>query len=135
MANDTTYPRVGDHTPSARAQREEHWRRVLARLKQSGLARAAFCRREGINENALTWWMRQLRRRDQARRPGKEKMTRQRRARHPAFVPVRVIQTTPRSGTSALEVVTRSGHVVRLQADFDPATLRRVLGALEGQPW
>lgn len=28
MADKLTYPRAGDRTPSAGAQREEHWRRV-----------------------------------------------------------------------------------------------------------
>lgn len=37
MANDSAYPRLGDQTPSACAQGEEHWRRGLARLRQSGL--------------------------------------------------------------------------------------------------
>lgn len=134
MANQTTYPSPGDRTPSARAQREEHWRRVLARQQQSGLSRAAFCSREGINKNAFTWWAQELRRRDQLPQAGKDSSSHSKRARRPAFVPVRVIQTTPRNDTSALEVVTKNGHVVRVQPDFDPATLRKVVVALEGQP-
>lgn len=60
MADKLAYPRAGDRTPSACAQREEHWRRVLARQEQSGLTRSAFSRREGINESALSWWAREL---------------------------------------------------------------------------
>lgn len=133
MANPTTYPHSGDRTPSARAQREEHWRRVLARQQQSELSRLAFCRREGINENAFTWWAQELRRRDQSQQPGNGKTSRRKRAQRAAFVPVHVIQASPRNGFSVLEVVTRSGHVVRVQPDFDPATLRKVIAALEGQ--
>jgi hypothetical protein len=133
MADKLTYPRAGDRTPSACAQREEHWRRVLARQEQSGLTRAAFSHREGINESALSWWARELSKRSQARRPARQ-VRRPTPAPRPAFVPVRVIQAAPRSGASALEVVTRGGHVVRVQPDFDPAALRRLIAALEGQP-
>jgi len=132
MANDRTYPRHGDRTPTAQAQRREHWRRVLAREEQSGLTRAAFCRREGINENALTWWRRQLKRRSQSRVAARE-TGQPKNVRRAAFVPVRVIEASPRNGTSAVEIVTRSGHVVRVQPDFDPSTLRKVLAVLEVQ--
>jgi len=134
MANGTTYPRAGDRTPSAQAQREEHWRRILARQQQSGLTRADFCRREGINDNAFTWWTRELKKRDQSRHVPQRKAERQKGPRRPAFIPVRVIQAAPRNGSSALEIVTRSGHVVRVQPDFDPALLRKAIAALEGQP-
>jgi len=133
MADKVVYPRAGDRTPSACAQREEHWRRVLARLEQSGLTRSIFSRREGINESALSWWVRELTRRRKARRPARQ-ARQPKPVEHSAFVPVRVIQAAPRSGAPALEVVTRGGQVVRVQPDFDPAMLRRVIAALEGQP-
>ena len=132
MANDP-YPQVGDRTPSACAQREEHWRRVLARQRESGLTQAVFCRREGIKPTALSWWARELSKRRQSRRPARQARP-PKRTRRPAFIPVRVIQAAPRSSASGLEVVTRGGHVVHLQPDFDPAMLRRVMAALEGQP-
>ncbi|MGH6629279.1 MAG: IS66 family insertion sequence element accessory protein TnpA [Burkholderiales bacterium] len=133
MADKSMYPRAGDRSPSACAQREEHWRRVLARWEQSGLTRAAFCRRDGIQESALSWWARELSERSRSRR-GVRKASQPKRAQRPAFVPVRVIQAVPRPSASAVEVVTRGGLIVRLQPDFDPATLRKVLAALEGQP-
>lgn len=133
MANGTAYPRVGDPSPQARAEREKHWRRVVARHQQSGLSRSAFCRRDKVPEGALSWWTRELKRRDQSGRSAPGKPQPQRRSRPSAFVPVRVIQASPPSGTSALEVVTPGGHVVRLQPDFDPALLRKVLAALEGR--
>lgn len=131
MVNDSTYPRAGDPTPSASAQREEHWRRVLARQRQSGLTMAAFCRREGIKPSPLSWWSRELGRRDGAQHKTVARKTR-RKSRRPAFVPVHVIAAAPSAGTSVVEVVTRGGHVVRLQPGFDPAMLRGVIEALEG---
>lgn len=133
MADKPTYPSAGDRSPSACAQREEHWRRVLARQEQSGLTRAAFCRRDGIQEGALSWWARELSKRSKPRCPVR-KAPQPKHTQRSAFVPVRVIQAVPRNGTSAVEVVTRSGHIVRLHPDFDPGTLRKVLAALEGQP-
>jgi transposase-like protein len=126
MANDSTYPRDGDRTPSPCAQREEHWRRVLARHRQSGLSQADFCRREEIKPNTLNWWAHELRERDGMH----GRARRSRRTRRPAFVPVRVVQAMPKNG-SALEVVTRSGHVIRLHTGFDAATLRQAVAALE----
>lgn len=135
MANATPYPGHGDHSPSALAKREEHWRRILARHKQSGLPRAVFCRREGIKDSVLAWWTRELAKRDRSRgRGGRRGRPGQKLKRRSAFVPVHVIQARPPSGQPAVEVVTRSGHVVRLPPDFDPGTLRKVLSALEGQP-
>ncbi len=132
MANDNSYPGVGDRTPSARAQREEHWRRVLSRQQQSGLTKAAFCAREQIQPSALSWWARQVSERDAARRKPKPKKTR-RTSRHPSFLPVRVIEAMPAAGTPAVEIVTRDGHVVRVMPGFDAATLRRTVAALEGR--
>lgn len=127
MANDA-YPRAGDRSPSACAQREEHWRRVLARQRQSGLTRAAFCRREGIQPTAFSWWARELGERDGSPRKARKAPPR------PAFVPVRVIEAVPPRGASTLEVVTPGGHVIRLGPGFDPAMLRRAVAALEGRP-
>jgi hypothetical protein len=47
---------------------------------------------------------------------------------------VRVIQAPATEIPSTLEVLTPSGHVVRLKPGFDPMTLRRVVAALEGRP-
>jgi hypothetical protein len=57
-----------------------------------------------------------------------------RKPRRSTFVPVHVIAAPSPAGAAAVEVVTRGGHVVRLQPGFDPETLRRAVAALEGQP-
>lgn len=134
MANDT-YPQPGDRTPSACAQREEHWRRILARQKQSGLTAAEFCAREEIKPTALSWWAKELRERDGTRPARAAKKVVAKKPRRPAFVPVRVIEAAPSASAVSVgvEVVTRAGHVVRVKPGFDPATLRRVLIALEGR--
>lgn len=134
MANEILYPKVGDRTPSARAQRAEHWRRVLARQQQSGLSMAAFCAREQITPSALNWWARELRKREsEPRKPEPKKIKRKR--RRSAFVPVRVIEATmPVANGFAVEVLTRDGQVIRVRPGFDAVTLRRAVAALEGRP-
>ncbi|MBK8172008.1 MAG: hypothetical protein IPK60_16910 [Sandaracinaceae bacterium] len=57
---------------------------------------------------------------------------RRRFASSPALVRVHVKEApAPLRTTSALEVVTRSGHVVRIAHDFDTAALARLLRVLE----
>jgi hypothetical protein len=46
----------------------------------------------------------------------------------PAFVEVKSTSSTP------IEVVLRSGHVVRVRDGFDQGTLARLVTVLEGQP-
>lgn len=131
----STYPPNGDRTAAACAQREQHWRKLLRRCNESGLKRTEFCRREGLKDTTLSWWARELRERDQARRKRTaRKAPSTRTVGAEAFVPVRVIDATPREAASAVEVVTREGHVIRLRPGFDAGTLRRVIAALEGQP-
>lgn len=134
MAIMTAYPGHGDRTPAAQAQRETHWRRVVDRCRKSGLTRSTFCRREGINENALTWWVGVLRERDGARRPVAAAKPKQRHRPRPAFIPVRVIEAAPAASAAPLEVVARGGRVVRIPPGFDPTTLRRVIATLEELP-
>jgi len=135
MANTTAYPGHGDRTPAAQAQRETYWRQVVDRCHKSGLTRSAFCRREGINDNALTWWVRVLRERDGTRPPAAGAKSIPRHRPRSAFVPVRVVPTVPVSGAGSMEVVARGGRVVRVQPGFDPALLQRVVAALESLPW
>jgi hypothetical protein len=136
MAKSAMYPANGDRTPSAQAQRETHWRRVLERCEKSGLTRTAFAEREGINESSLHWWARVLRERDETRRPRARTRRRgrnQKRQARSAFLPVRVMESAPSPTAAPLEVLTRTGRVVRVPIGFDEATLRRVVTALENQ--
>lgn len=126
------YPRHGDRTPAAQAQRETHWRRILERFKQSGLKQGEFCRRENLHESSLSWWARELRERP-GRLSKKANARKPRRRGRSTFVPVQIVAAAPLAAASdaPVEVVTRAGHVVRVHPGFDPALLRRVLAALE----
>jgi hypothetical protein len=137
MANKSAspYPSNGDRTAIACARREKHWRKILEECERSGLRRSEFCRRNGLRETTLSWWARELRRRDQAgRKSALPKVSPARKSPGHAFVPVRVIEAPARETVQDVEVVTRGGHVVRVRPGFDAATLRQVIAALEGQP-
>ncbi len=94
-----------------------HWRpedaeSVLERLETSGLSVRAFARRERLNVQRIYWWQRVLARRN---------------ASSPAFVEVV-------GGTTAhLEIVLRSGVVLRVPPGFDGETVRRLVDALDAQ--
>jgi hypothetical protein len=88
-------------------------RSVLARLDASGLATQEFAAQEGIDRQRLYYWRARLR------------------AAPPAFVEVaRTI-----ASTSAIEVVLRSGRVLRVADGFSEETLRRLAQILDdGEP-
>lgn len=100
---------------------EQTWRDRVTRWKASGLNVRDFCRGEGLSEPSFYSWRRTLAERDAAIGAPSA----------PAFVPLHV-----RPGTSpqALELVLRSGHLLRIPHGYDPEQLRAVVTALEGPP-
>jgi hypothetical protein len=107
------------------AARERYWRGILFDWEASGLSVSAYCRRHGVAQPSLYYWRRELASRDRVvDAPGNSLVRRA----EPAFVPVRVV------GSEPIEVVMRSGQVVRVAAGFDPTHLRAVVSALEAKP-
>jgi hypothetical protein len=87
-------------------------RAAVAALEASGLSTKAFAARECLDVNRLYRWRRRL----GAERVGDE---------GPEFVELR-----PR-GADRVEVVLRSGHVLRVAETIDPKALARIVAALE----
>jgi hypothetical protein len=85
---------------------------ALAALASSGLSASAFAARAGFNVQRLHSWRRKL-----ATAPAQEGA--------PAFVEFRP------SGVERVEVVLRSGHVLRVAESIDTAALLRFVEALE----
>jgi hypothetical protein len=50
--------------PKRNKEKERFWRKNLALLAESGLGQAEFCRRHNLNQNTLSWWKREICRRD-----------------------------------------------------------------------
>jgi transposase-like protein len=90
--------------------------------KASGLSISAFCRTRDVTEASFYYWRRELA--DRGHRGGQGDAT-PISVTEPAFVPVRVVATEP------IEVVVRSGQILRVGTAFDPSHLRAVVSALE----
>jgi|SRR5271165_666801 len=105
--------------------KERFWRRMVAQWQASGDSVREFCDRYGLAEPSFYAWRRLLRQRD---------------AKEPRFVPVRVTNdiTAPAPADYAgggLELVLVDGRLLRIGPGFDAATLQRLLALLaEGQP-
>jgi transposase-like protein len=87
-------------------------RAALSALADSGLSVAAFAAREGLDAQRLYGWRRRL---------GPPESV------SPSFVEVT-------AAIAPMEIVLRSGHVVRLSPSFDAAALVRLLEVLEETP-
>lgn len=106
--------------PQSNSALEGTWRERVGRWKASGLSVRAFCAQEGLSEPSFYSWRRTLTARDAAVAPPA-----------PTFVPVHVFSAAP---PPALELVLRSGRVLRIPHGCDPEHVRVVLAALEGPP-
>src|SRR5258705_1519449 len=108
---------------STTSPRARQMRRVLARWQRSGLTLREFGQQRGIPLSTLTWWRQVFRRAgepvDAAPKgaPASDAVVFTEVPR-PASVP-----TTP----PVLEIVLRSGHLVRVPSGPDTTTLHRVL--------
>jgi transposase-like protein len=101
--------------PLRRRWSAEDARAVLDRLESSGLSVRAFAAREGLEVHRLYRWRRLLGRSGRVARSA-----------GPAFIEV------SRVATAIIEVVLRTGHVVRVPSVFEEQALRRVVSVLEG---
>jgi len=114
---------------SRSSARREHWARLIAEWRRSGKTQTAFCASRDVSVQTFRWWKSQL------GRPSaktKSSTTQGRGSRKPAasFVPVDVVAASSAS-VSSIEVVLGSGRSIRVQGDFDPRILRKVVDALE----
>jgi len=50
--------------PNRDKQKEQFWRRAVARQQLSGLSQQAFCAQERLNANNFSWWKTEIRKRD-----------------------------------------------------------------------
>lgn len=111
---------------STTSPRARQMRRVLARWQRSGLTLREFGQHRGIPLSTLTWWRQVFRRAGEPVNVAPKSVASNAvvftEVPRPATVP-----TTP----AVLEIILRSGHVVRVPGGVDTATLQRVLQALQ----
>ena len=137
------------------SKRDDYWRRLIASHEASGLSRAEFCRRRGVNYQTMSAWVRRFKNTDgdtMARRLretgyggnavtppefSNHRVTAQAESNHPkpeagharaAFVEVSLpAATEPKS----YDVVLGNHRLIRLGADFDDNVLARLIRTVE----
>ena len=112
---------------STTSRRARQMRRVLARWQRSGLSLREFGQQRGIPLSTLTWWRQVFRR---AGEPATTASTSVAASDVVLFTEVPRPATVPRI-PPVLEIILRSGHVLRVPAGADTETLQRVLKALQ----
>lgn len=108
----------------ASAATESRWRELLKRQAESRLSVRAFCKQEGVSENSLYFWRREL--------PKRKRRNRQVTRREAESTPFEFIPVHVGSGSSAtMELVHPLGYQIRIDDRFDPVMLRQLLDVLE----
>ncbi len=96
------------------------WAERVARWNASGLTAAEFARRHDVVEGSLKWWKWKLGSLARAQTKTATPMS-----------PMTFVEMTSPARRDSLAVVLESGVQVQVPADFDEATLARLLDALE----
>ncbi|HSY21127.1 MAG TPA: hypothetical protein VK841_03385 [Polyangiaceae bacterium] len=100
---------------------ERFWKERVQLWASSGLSAREFAAREGLRPERLFFWKRRLRASSAVAVAGV------------SFAKVAVLPMESKAAISeALEVVTRSGHTVRVRREFDETALLRLLTVLGG---
>jgi hypothetical protein len=99
---------------------ERFWKERVQQWAASGLSAREFASREGLRKERLFFWKRKLRESSAIAVAGV------------SFAKVEIQSARPKPTSERLEVVTRSGHTVRVGSDFDEGALRRLLTVLGG---
>lgn len=107
------------HRERTRARMKE----LLERWRSSGESAAAFCRRQGIAPQKLSYWKRSL------GRPSR-RAARPARAAHSGFVPVQLVEGPAEAAGGSLEIVLGNGWRVLVREGVSPELLAEVVAAL-----
>lgn len=120
---------------STRSARARQMRGVLEQWKRSGLTLEEFGQRQSVPRTTLVWWRHVFRHASKKRRGANgERHCPPERA--PAGEPggfreVQLAALVARPAPAMLEVVLRSGHVLRVPGGVEAATLQAVIAVLE----
>jgi hypothetical protein len=99
---------------------ERFWKDRVQEWSSSGLSAREFASREGLRPERLSYWQRRLRVSSAIAVAGV------------SFAKVAVKPPVPEAISESLEIVTRSGHTVRVRSQFDEKALLRLLAVLGG---
>jgi hypothetical protein len=112
-------PTVNITNHSGPKDKRSFWQAHIKALADSGLSRREYCRRHHLAYHALTYWVRK----QGARTTGVPQLS---------LVEVALPHRQPlRLGGSAFRLYLQHGRMLEIDADFDQATLHRLLVVLE----
>ena len=99
---------------------EHRWRNLIDQWKRSGVSVSAFCIDQGVSESSFYAWKRELAARARAATATTPPT--------PTFIPVRV------APSATIEVVLKSGVVVRVPTGAEPLAVAQLVAALGATP-
>ncbi len=115
------------------SERGTKWRRLVGEWRESGLTQAAFCRGRGVAVASFRWWKWKLGL--PGRLPAEGRVQDRPAGALPAFVPVRIVERSPRPGPDptggGFAIELPGGLVLRVPADFEAESLARLLAVVE----
>jgi hypothetical protein len=113
------------------AARRDEWRQNLAAWAASGQTQAAYCRAQGLDQNALSSWKRRLNWAAAVQTEETAAVQAGERLTADLFVPVTVRPRVTGASAPVLEIVLRNGRILRAGLDAEPVVLTRWAAALE----
>lgn len=108
-------------------ERAKHWQGLLREQARSGLTQAAFCRQRQLNPGTFAWWKRRLADGADGGETHGSPGRRRRGSKTERFVEVRL----PSAATPVCEIVLARGRTIRLFGSMDPASVARLITAVE----
>jgi len=103
---------------------EREGRAAVALWRKSGMAPGPWARSVGLSASRLAYWRKRAERRSEARSSTAAALA-------ITLAPVSVVEATSRG---AITIELRSGRAIRIEGDFDDATLTRVIAIAERAP-
>lgn len=115
---------------SKRRRTASEWEQLLSQWRASELSADEFAQQRELNAGTLRWWQTRLNKKDAKSSVGKAASNAKAEPNgERSFTEVVVTGRVERS--ARMEVVSRSGHVIRLQGPVDSDALVAVLEAVE----
>lgn len=115
------------HGPLRNPRKEQFWRDVMTRWRDSGLTVRAYCRRQRLSEASFYAWRQELAQRDEQAQPAAD-------AAAVTFVPLTVQAAACGPAELPVEVVLANGRRLRVPVGVAPAVVRDLLAVLEETP-
>ncbi len=122
-----------DGTTKKKTSRKPFWQQHLRAWSESGLTQADYCRQHQLSAAAFGWWKRQLEGKPKARK----KSPAAKQSERGDLATVRFVEVQhrsaidPGSNSAVYEVLLSRGRAIRVDHEFDPEVLKRLIATVE----